>query len=236
LVAAIDIGHSRASPGAKDVLGRDEAQYNLELATAIESRLARSGIGGVVVINRKLDMTSLAERPQKAFCLGADLFVSIHHDSVAPSRMKTVTEEGQQLRFNDSIEGYTVYYSSQNIHANLSQSLGLRMAEALLAQGVVAATPHQTVITDTLRKPVSAELNVFDFPKLKVSLSSPIPAVLLEAGFLSNRKDMQRLQSAGYRLRIADGVLQGLKALCAKHPETAGLIKAADRQARCGVD
>jgi N-acetylmuramoyl-L-alanine amidase len=236
LVAAIDIGHSRSSPGAKDVLGRLELDYNVELAAAIEDQLVRSGIGRVVVINRHLDVATLGERPQGAFCAGADLFISVHHDDVV-ERLKTVVVEegGRKLRSNDRVEGYTVYFSSQNRYADLSSRLGLSVAEALRANGVVPATPYQDVIADSLRKPVSADLNVFDYQRLKVSQTSPIPAILIEAGFLSSRTDMRRLRSAEYRLRIARGVVEGLKAMCAKRPGVAGLNKTAgDRRLGCG--
>src|SRR5262245_62980268 len=45
LAVAIDIGHTRASPGSKDVFGRAELEYNSELVDKIQSQLARSGIG-----------------------------------------------------------------------------------------------------------------------------------------------------------------------------------------------
>jgi N-acetylmuramoyl-L-alanine amidase len=237
LVAAIDIGHSRISPGAKDVLGRDELDYNVELATTIEDQLARSGIGRVVVINRNLDMPTLPERPQRAFCAGADLFISVHHDNVVDSlKMSVVDEQGRKLRFNDRVEGYTVYFSSQNRYADLSRALGLSVAEALRASGAVPATPYRDVIADDLRRPASDDLSLFDYQRLKVAQTSPIPAILIEAGFLSNRNDMRRLQSAEYRLRIARGVVEGLKAMCARQPELAGLNTAAgDRRLRCGL-
>jgi N-acetylmuramoyl-L-alanine amidase len=236
LVAAIDIGHSRLSPGAKDVLGRDELDYNVELAAMIEDQLVRSGIGRVVVVNRKLDMATLPERPQRAFCAGADLFISVHHDNVVDSlKTSVVDEQGRTLRSNDRVEGYTVYFSSQNRYADLSSALGLSVAEALQDNGVVPATPFRDIIADDLRRPVSADLNVFDYQRLKVSQASPIPAILLEAGFLSSRTDMRRLQSAEYLLRIARGVVEGLKAACVKHPRLAGLNKTAgDGRAGCG--
>jgi N-acetylmuramoyl-L-alanine amidase len=236
LVAAIDIGHFRSSPGARDVFGRAELDYNVELAATIEDELMRSGIGRVVLVNRSRDMASLSDRPMKAFCAGADLFVSVHHDTV-DEYLKTVIVDanGRRIRSNDLIEGYTVYFSSQNGFADLSVSLGLSVAEALRANGVVPATPYRNVIADGLRKPVSADLNVFDYQKLKVSRTSPIPAILLEAGFLSNRNDMRRLKTAEYRRRIALGLVQGLKAACAKHPGLAGLNRTAgDHRMRCG--
>lgn len=236
LVAAIDIGHTRSSPGAKDVFGRDELDYNVELAATITGQLERSGIGRVVPINRNLDMASLSERPQRAFCAGADLFISVHHDHVVDSlKTSVVDERGRKLRSNDRIEGYTVYFSSQNRYADLSRLLGLSVAEALRASGAVPATPFQDVIADDLRKPASVDLNVFDYRKLKVSQTSPIPSVLIEAGFLSNRNDVRRLRSAEYQLQIARGVVEGLKAMCAKHPGIAGLNRAAgDRRLSCG--
>jgi N-acetylmuramoyl-L-alanine amidase len=237
LVAAIDIGHSRSNPGGKDVFGRDELDYNVELATTIKDQLVRSGIGRVVVINRDLDVASLPERPQRAFCAGADLFISVHHDNVNGSRLKTVAVDGRgrTLRFNDRVEGYTVYFSSQNRYAAVSRAMGLSVAEALRANGVVPATPYQDIITDDLRKPASADLNVFDYQRLKVSQASPIPAILLEAGFISSRNDIQRLRSAEYRVRIAGGVVEGLKAMCVKQPGLAGLNKTAgNRRLACG--
>jgi N-acetylmuramoyl-L-alanine amidase len=236
LVAAIDIGHFRSSPGARDVFGRAELDYNIELAARIEAELVRSGIGGVVLVNRSLDMTSLPARPMKAFCAGADLFVSVHHDNV-DENLKTgaVDENGRRIRSNDLIEGYTVYFSSQNRYADLSFALGLSVAEALRASGVLPATPYRNIIADELREPVSADLNVFDYQKLKVSRTSPIPAILLEAGFLSNRNDVRRLRNAEYRQRIALGIVDGLKAMCARHPGLAGLNRTAgNRRMQCG--
>ena len=237
LAAAIDIGHSRSSPGAKDVFGRDELDYNYELAVRIEGELIKAGIGRVVVVNRGLDTTSLPERPQKAFCSGADLFISVHHDNVDDNLKVSIEEQGRHLRYNDRIEGYTVYYSSQNAYADLSRALSLSVAEALLKEGVVPATPYQDIISDDLRKAVSPKLNVFDFSKLKVSQASPIPAILLEAGFISNKTDITRLRNPEYQTRIARGVIQGVRAICEKHPELAGLNKAVKaRGGACGSD
>jgi N-acetylmuramoyl-L-alanine amidase len=100
---------------------------------------------------------------------------------------------------------------------------------------VVPATPHRDVIADDLRRPVGRDLSVFDFQRLKVSQTSPVPAVLLEAGFISNRNDIRRLRTAEYRQRIARGVAQGLKSMCATRPDLAGLNRTAgDRRLRCG--
>ena len=70
---------------------------------------------------------------------------------------------------------------------------------------------------------MSKVLNVFDFPKLQISLTARIPAILLEAGFLSNRRDVQKLKNPEYQVQIANGIVQGLKAVCSKQPNLATL-------------
>ncbi len=45
-----------------------------------------------------------------------------------------------------------------------------------------------------------------------VLLGSEMPAILIEAGHLSNPEEIKRLQSAVYRQNIARGIFQGIKA------------------------
>ena len=116
LVAAIDIGHTQSSPGTKDVFCRTELEYNHELALIIAKTLREAGIGRAITINQNLDLGSLSERPRKAYCLGADLFISIHHDDVDEQLKESFEIDGRVIKFNDLVEGYTVYFSSHNAY------------------------------------------------------------------------------------------------------------------------
>lgn len=227
LSVAIDIGHYRASPGTKDVFGREELIYNSILAESIYNKFIQSGVGRAFIINKQLDIEILRERPLRAFCQKADIFISIHHDNVDKNLKEEKEVSGKIVQFNDDVEGYTVYFSSDNRLSDISKLVALSIAQSLLDQGVVTAKNHQNVIADQLRRPISQKLNVLDYRKLQVSSTAPIPAVLLEAGFLSNRHDIVRLQAPAYRGKIARAIVDGLRAACIKHPQLAGINKLA---------
>ncbi|MCX6357644.1 MAG: N-acetylmuramoyl-L-alanine amidase [Candidatus Aureabacteria bacterium] len=80
LTVAIDPGHGGRQPGAVSPTGLLEKDVNLAVAQAAAEYLKKKGAR--VVLTRCGDETvSLAERLGRARAAGADLFVSIHHNS-----------------------------------------------------------------------------------------------------------------------------------------------------------
>ncbi|MFZ1219418.1 MAG: N-acetylmuramoyl-L-alanine amidase, partial [Chthoniobacterales bacterium] len=82
---AIDVGHTRVSPGAISVTGKPEYEFNLRLARKLEERLKETNqnSGATIVpfvISSEKAMTLVA-RTKMAADRKANLFVSIHHDS-----------------------------------------------------------------------------------------------------------------------------------------------------------
>ena len=75
--------------------------------------------GGSVVANVRVplqnpDWAAYMQRVKDANALEADLFLSIHHDSV-PARFKEKWEfEGEQRSFSDRFSGYSVFVSRSN--------------------------------------------------------------------------------------------------------------------------
>ena len=81
--AMIDIGHTAQAPGATSARGFPEFSFNLNLAKRIEQQLLAAGFRrSVLLITEGPSRKALAERVKRANALGADLFLSIHHDSV----------------------------------------------------------------------------------------------------------------------------------------------------------
>ncbi|MGH8704697.1 MAG: N-acetylmuramoyl-L-alanine amidase family protein, partial [Burkholderiales bacterium] len=75
----MDVGHYAAEPGVISASGVPEFEYNLALATEVRAALERSGLA-VRMIGERGDYAVLHHRTRDA--RGADLFLSIHHDSV----------------------------------------------------------------------------------------------------------------------------------------------------------
>lgn len=83
----IDPGHGGKDPGAKSVLGYWEKSVNLEISRKVVSYLKQSGVN--VVMTRNDDSyPSLESRAALANRIGADLFVSIHCNTIADSSFR----------------------------------------------------------------------------------------------------------------------------------------------------
>ena len=54
------------------------------------------------------------ERVERANALGADLFLSIHHDSVPDQLLEKWEFEGEQRGFSDRFKGHSIFISDDN--------------------------------------------------------------------------------------------------------------------------
>ena len=214
LVPAVDIGHHLSSPGTLDVFGRAELFYNADLANQLVLSLSELGFRRIVLINRSLNERSLESRPRQALCEGAGVFMSIHHDNVDESKKAYSTIDGKRIGFNDEIDGYTIYFSSKNVMAELSKELALAISDEFNKIGIPSANKYQAFIADRNRKLVNPELNIWDYEGLVVLKYSTIPSILIEAGFLSNRHDIDRLKDAAFRKRLSDAIARATLTAC----------------------
>ena len=84
-----------------------------------------------------------------------------------------------------------------NAKINESSRLAAEVQQALVA----GLKPHYSKIKD---------LGVKQGP-FHVLLGATMPSVLVEAAFISNQREEQRLQSRNYQERVAAAIVQGVK-------------------------
>jgi N-acetylmuramoyl-L-alanine amidase len=84
-LVAIDVGHYLAEPGATSARGRAELEFNRDLAALVRDELQSRGIR-VLLVGADGDMAVLSRRTAAA--RGADLLLSVHHDSVQPDYLE----------------------------------------------------------------------------------------------------------------------------------------------------
>ena len=113
LHVALDVGHSKASVGALSSQGRGEYYYNLDTVETFTEVLREAG-AKVTVINEKGLIRGLSERPESAAKAGADVFISVHHDSVNEKYKERWTYEGKTELYSDQFKGYSVFCSEAN--------------------------------------------------------------------------------------------------------------------------
>jgi N-acetylmuramoyl-L-alanine amidase len=206
---AIDVGHHLAEPGAISARGRAEFEFNLELARQARAALEQAGLR-VRMIGERGDATLLLERAGAA--QGADLLVSIHHDSVQERLLEHWMDAGVPRRHSDRFAGFSLFVSRANPHPARSlacaASIGARLRSADFAPSRYHADP---LLGES--RPFADEANgVHWFDNLTLVRSAPIPALLLEAGVIVNREEELRLRDPAVIKRIAGALAEGVKA------------------------
>lgn len=182
----IDAGHGGVDGGAKSEHGLVEKEVTLELALQLRDYLQQAG--ATVVMTRDGDY-DLASQHTKGFSrrktedllareavikrANADLFISIHLNSVPSSRWR-----GAQ----------TFYYPGQEESRRLSTFIQEELRVNLNNTNRLANTASTIYLLKT----------------------SPVPAALVEVGFLSNAEEAALLADEKYQRKLASSIYRGI--------------------------
>ncbi|MFT3782740.1 MAG: N-acetylmuramoyl-L-alanine amidase [Nibricoccus sp.] len=204
-VIAIDPGHGGSDHGTQNPrLGLSEKTFTLDVSLRL-ARLLRAD-GYKVIMTRDSDVRlDLPVRSVTANTYGADLFLSIHFNSLLPD----VKPSGSEF--------YTF------------PPVGIRSAEAWSAKKdddtETTAAPinkfdhWNSVLAFAMQREVLAQLKTFDrgkkFKHLGVLRGVNCPGMLIEAGFLSNEAEGRKIATPEYRQQIAESIAKGVRSYAA---------------------
>jgi N-acetylmuramoyl-L-alanine amidase len=217
----LDVGHTVDSPGADSARGVPEYQFNVALTDVIKETLVKAGFDETVrLITTTRHVGGLLERATRANAMHADLFLAIHHDSVPNNLIEAWTYDGQEHHFSDRFSGYSIFISQDNADPKGSLAFGHLLGEKLQARGL-HYTPHYTLplMGRHRRVLLDAEAGVYRFDQLIVLRQTRMPAVLLEAGSIVNRKDELELATPERRALIADAVTAAVEDFCTERAQ-----------------
>jgi N-acetylmuramoyl-L-alanine amidase len=206
---AIDVGHSRSRPGAVSARGEPEFAFNRGLALAVERVLRDHGFR-TRLIGEQGDIEKLADRSAAAASAGAAFLLSLHHDSVQPQYLETWQVDGRQQRYSDRYSGFSLFVSRSNPDADDSLRCARAIGEQLRNRGYVPSLHHAEPIRGENRPLADASNGVYYFDDLVVLKTAAMPAVLVEAGIILNRRDELVLREASTRERISQAIAGGL--------------------------
>src|SRR5580693_2445827 len=225
----VDVGHTLAVPGALSARGMTEYAFNLQLAQQIKQTLVDAGFAKtVLLITAKAPPAGLFERAIVANRLPADLFISIHHDSVPDNLIHAWQYEGQDQQYNDDYPGYALFISNDNADRAGSLQFGNLLGKALQARGL-QFTPHYTLplMGNRRRQLLDADAGVYRYDQLVVLRYTRMPALLLEAGSIVNRQEELELATPERRTLTSAAVAAAVEEFCAAraHPKIEQPVK-----------
>jgi N-acetylmuramoyl-L-alanine amidase len=202
-LVAVDVGHYAAEPGVVSASGVPEFEYNLALALDVKTALENLQIQ-TRLIGEKGDYRVLQQRTREA--RGADLFVSIHHDSVKERLLP------QANRFS----GFSLFVSRRNPQAQKSLACASAIGARLRGAGFVPSRYHADPVLGESR-PFADEANgVHYYDNLAVAHTAKMASVLVEAGVIVNRDEDGRMRDPEVRHEIAAAVAAGVRDCLAK--------------------
>lgn len=196
-VVAVDVGHYAGEPGVISASGRPEFEYNLDLAQEVRASLEGAG-HAARLIGERGDYAVLQHRTRDA--AGADLFVSIHHDSV----------KERLLPEADRFSGFSLFVSRENPKLPQSLACASAIGARLRAAGFTPSRYHADPVLGENR-PFADEANgVHYYDNLAVARTAAMAAVLVEAGVIVNREEDARLRDPEVRRTIARAIAEGV--------------------------
>jgi N-acetylmuramoyl-L-alanine amidase len=205
-VIVLDPGHGGIDPGAVGAGGVLEKDIVYAFATRLRERLEEGGRYRVILTRQGDAFVALGERVKIAQRAQADLFVSIHADSISSA---------------PQVSGLTVYTGSERASDRESARLADRENQADAAAGVEDAQMPDEV-ADILHDLTQRETRGFSHgfagrlveeldgvarlnknphrqAGFRVLRAHDVPSVLLELGYLSSQRDIEQLMSQAWR-------------------------------------
>ena len=212
----LDVGHTAQSEGAISARNVAEFVFNLRLAQRIEEKLKAEGFRETkLLVTEGKARSSLVRRVGAASRLNANLFLSIHHDSVPNKFLEDWEFEGKKRHFSDRFSGYSVFVSRRNPDFKTSFSFAELLAKEMKANGLQYARQYSQAVMGRYQHPLlNKETGVYSYDELIVLRKTRMPAVLLEAGSIINRDEELKMDSPEHRDIVSGSVVAAAKEFC----------------------
>jgi N-acetylmuramoyl-L-alanine amidase len=209
----IDPGHGGHDSGTVGPSGVKEKDVSLGIAQRLGKDLEAAGLD--VVLTREDDrFVRLEDRAKIANDAKGDLFISIHCNSAPQRTLRGI----ETYTLNTASDQYSIRLAARE---NASTERGISDLQFILADLATKANTEESArLADHVQKGLLGRLgqkysDVKDLGRKQalfyVLLGAKMPAILVEASFLSNVEDEKRLASKGYQEDVAQAIAAGVQ-------------------------
>jgi N-acetylmuramoyl-L-alanine amidase len=215
-IVVLDPGHGGRDPGASGVSGAStEKDLTLLLARELREKLAERGRVRVALTREDDRYLTLDQRAEIGRKLGASAYVSLHIDSAPNPLARGATvyslsdvasdEEAARLAAKENKAGEGLSSEPDGSVRSMLSDLALREqmnASASLAERLVRKSAGRYLLRPEPHR----------FADFRVLRHAEVPAVLFEAGYISNSEDEALLLKPEERARIVAALAQAIEA------------------------
>lgn len=218
IIVAVDAGHGGQDPGAIGRGGTREKDVTLAIARRLAKAIdAEEGMRAVLIRDGDYFIT-LGGRTRKARKLGADMFISIHADSVGN---RAVTGSSVYvLSMRGASDEASRWLAERENAADLMGGVSLDDKNDVLASVLLDVTQKESVsnsvdaadsVLASLRRVGTVHGSRVRHAGFVVLKSPDIPSMLVETAFISNASDERRLRDPVHQQRVAEAIRSGVR-------------------------
>ena len=219
-VIVLDAGHGGKDPGAIGTKGYKEKNATLAIVLKLGELLKKEFPEIEVVYTRKSDkFIELYRRGEIANEHKGKLFISVHCNSTpkkptkaggmetyilrpgkTDAAIKVASRENAVIEFEKNKKRYDALSDIDFILTSMSRSQDVKFSEKFAG-----------LVQKELKKTVGIKNNGVSQAGFFVLIGASMPNVLIETGFISNRKEEALLKSSAGELKYAKGILEAIK-------------------------
>ena len=217
ITIVIDPGHGGKDPGASGRFHHKEKNVVLKIAQKLAKKLRHSPRYRVILTRNSDRFLPLRRRLAIARKHSADLFISIHADafrysSARGSSVYALSQRGatsEAARWLASSENKSEVMGGVDLDnkSKLLQSVLINLSQTASVRDSLRAGSY---ILRELSKAHRLHHKSVEQAAFVVLKSPDIPSVLVETGFISNRKEERLLVSSKHQQKIADAIYRGI--------------------------
>lgn len=224
VIIAVDAGHGGVDPGAIGHGGTREKDVTLAIAHALAKALnTEPGMRAVLTRDRD-EFLELPDRIGRAHRAHADMFISVHADSI---RDRSVTGASVYVLSEHGASSEAARWLAER--ENAADLVGGARPEdkGALEPVLIEETQNQIIgVSATAAERVVAALEgVGEVRKAQVQhagfvvlKSREIPSMLIETAYISNPQEEQRLRSTSHQAQLADAIASGVRTYFIHNP------------------
>jgi N-acetylmuramoyl-L-alanine amidase len=218
-IVVIDAGHGGRDPGATSVSGQvREKQLTLVLAQALRDELVKRGRVRVAMTRDDDRYLALEERADVARRLNAAMFVSIHIDSAAnPLARGASVYSLSDVASDAEAAGLAARENAGEDQSAHGGAVDMMLADLAMRSQMSASADLASRLVNKAAGRVELRPNPHRFAAFHVLRRADAPAVLFEAGYLSNADDELLLRDPAERAKMVLALAQAIEADVAAH-------------------
>lgn len=215
-IVALDPGHGGVDPGGIGASGTYEKHITLAMARELAAALENTGRYKVVMTRDRDIFIRLRDRIAFARHAGADLFLSIHADTIPQKNVRGLSVYTLSEKASDSEAGLL---AEQENKADLIAGVDLTHETPEVTNILIDLAQRETMnesarFASDLVKQLAREArllnNTHRFAGFAVLKAPDVPSVLVELGFLSNPTDEAALKQSAYRNKLTTAIVRGV--------------------------